>query len=75
MENKSQQKRSLPVRFMLSLGIVLCLVVNVEAYEALDSTRFIVGPGDAFSVSFFDAAVAKIEFEVSIEGKVTIPTV
>lgn len=75
MENISQQKRSLPGSFLISFGIVLCLAASVDASEALDSTRFIVGPGDAFSVSFFDAAIERIEFEVSIEGKVTIPTV
>lgn len=59
----------------LFLGLALCATTNAKASEALDSTRFIVGPGDAFSVSFFDAAIEKIEFEVSVEGKVTIPTV
>ena len=75
MRSISQQKRSLQGRFLLYVGIVLCLVVNVDASESLDSTRFIVGPGDAFSVSFFDAAIPKINFVVSVEGKVTIPTV
>ncbi len=43
-----------------------------EAAELVDSTRYIVGPGDVFTVSFSEANILPFTTEVGVEGVASI---
>lgn len=60
----------------IALAFGLILTVNQGAAAALvDSLRYIVGPGDQFSIEFFETQTASIKAEVSPEGMLAIPSV
>ncbi|MFQ5608539.1 MAG: SLBB domain-containing protein, partial [Candidatus Zixiibacteriota bacterium] len=59
---------------MLCLMAVL-LARSEAAVEIVDPATYTLGPGDQFKVSFFDAQIDPLVFDVSIEGIATAPNV
>jgi len=61
------------IRIALILGCLLgCWRVNGVAAELVDTTQYIVGPGDEFTVSFSSAEIASFTVVVGVEGSVSI---
>jgi protein involved in polysaccharide export with SLBB domain len=75
----SPRVRSLRSRrnWSLSLLSVFALLLSstsarLDAAELVDSVRYIVGPGDIFTVSFSEAQILPFHTEVGVEGAATI---
>ncbi|HSG99030.1 MAG TPA: SLBB domain-containing protein, partial [candidate division Zixibacteria bacterium] len=55
------------------LTLALCAGANAEAL--VDSTSYVVGPGDKFSIEFFETQLPALEAVVSLEGLARVPAV
>lgn len=62
------------VALLTVLGVFV-LSYHLRADEMIDPERYLVGPGDKFTIEFFDAKLQPIKFTISIEGNATISNV
>ncbi|MBN4076173.1 SLBB domain-containing protein [Gemmatimonas aurantiaca] len=58
----------------LAFGLILLLCQSLSA-SLVDPLRYIVGPGDEFTIEFFESKTASIQAIVSPEGMISIPNV